>query len=194
VSPQTSTPGRPPATAPRSGARPDSSRGHAVSEAPAPGSTRWAAEQVGCTFRQADYWIRHGLMGTALAAVGSGKRRRFDDHDLEVLAALRHLASLGAIEHWLRLASAAVRAERVRPGELLVVTIAGHTLRCGPSDVPRVVSHGSDHHAAWLVRLQAFDGGRPLSLARPEGGGGAVAESRPLPASSAKARHEGRPL
>lgn len=135
------------------------------------GSTAWAADRTDATFRQIDYWARAGWLGDHHQGLGSGRRRHFTDADLEVVVALRQVASLGATERWLQHTAEAVRAERVRPGEWLLVTIAGHTLRCSPADLPRVVTRGDDHQAAWLIRLEAFDNGRPLSLARPEGGG-----------------------
>lgn len=119
-------------------------------------------DTTGAPFRQITRWGELGLLGRRHQAVGSGRHRRFDDDDLEVITSLASLSALGATEQWLRVAADLVRAERVQPGEWLLVTIAGHGLRCAPGDLPRIIHHTDGPHAAWLIPLQAFDQGRPL--------------------------------
>lgn len=170
AAPQTATPGAafPPARGSRSGAPLGTGGRRALPPTVHTGglpaddrNSEWAAALTGATYRQLDYWIRNGILGKHLASLGSGRRRTFTDVDVEIVAALVRLAALGCRGDWLSAAAAVIRSERVRPGEWLIVTIAGHALRCSPHDLPRIVTHGDDHHTAWLVPLTAFDEGRP---------------------------------
>jgi len=129
--------------------------GHRAGIGPLERSTGWAVDRTGATKRQLDYWGRGGLLGEDHHALGSGKRRRYSDADLEVIVALRHLAALGATEEWLHAGSGAVRVRRVAPGEWLTVTLDGVVDRSH-----RPFMHG--RHPAWTVPLTAFDQGRPL--------------------------------
>ena len=131
--------------------------GHRVGDGPLERSTGWAATRTGATSRQLDYWGRRGLLGDDHRSIGSGKRRRYSDVDLEVIVALRHLATLGATEHWLERGAAAVRARRVASGEWLMVLLDGETYRRGLSELAVHVDG-----PGWLVPLTAFDQGRPL--------------------------------
>lgn len=67
-----------------------------------PGDGRtWRGPQVcsltGVTYRQLDYWARTELVQPSIAgARGSGTQRLYSTRDVVVVAALRHLAQLGA--------------------------------------------------------------------------------------------------
>jgi len=68
--------------------------------APAPGeqgfSGRGAAEVVGITYRQLDYWARTDLVRPSLAdANGSGSRRRYSYRDLLELKVIKKLLDAG---------------------------------------------------------------------------------------------------
>ncbi len=67
--------------------------------APAPGEGyggRRAAEIVGITYRQLDYWARTGLIVPSLAtATGSGSRRRYSYRDLLEMRAVKSLLDAG---------------------------------------------------------------------------------------------------
>lgn len=112
-----------------------------------PWSTAWVAEHTCASYRQLDYWIRHGLVREDLMALGSGARRRFEPADVEVIHALAALADLGCTADSMEIAAAAVRARRVgAPGEWLVVTRSRMCAR-----FPDEAIEFSD--AAWVVPL-----------------------------------------
>jgi len=59
-------------------------------------SGRRAAEIVGITYRQLDYWARTDLLRPSLAdAVGSGSRRRYSYQDLLELKVMKNLLDAG---------------------------------------------------------------------------------------------------
>lgn len=53
-----------------------------------------ACRAAGITYRQLDYWTRHGYIVPYTEANGSGTRRRFDSMDVERLIEIRE-----AFEH-----------------------------------------------------------------------------------------------
>ena len=113
-----------------------------------PGSSAWVAQQTGASFRQVDYWVRHGLLGSRLQGLGSGAKRRYQPDDVEVIHALVALAALGCRDEWLAGAARAVRAARVNPaGERLIVELNGNAYR-HPIDQPTNVPG-----PAWIVSL-----------------------------------------
>lgn len=59
-------------------------------------STHDVAAATGASYRQVDYWCRTGVLAPRVAAHGSGTRRRFDDREVMVAAAVHALADLGA--------------------------------------------------------------------------------------------------
>lgn len=115
-----------------------------------PGGTRWLLELTGATARQIPYWARKGILGPDLIHIGSGHRRNWTEHDVEVVHALVQLAAMGATDQWLRIATRAVRAGRVNPaGERLVLLLDGTCFR-HPADQP-LAALGP----AWIVPLMA---------------------------------------
>lgn len=129
-------------------------------DAPAPWSTAWVAEVTGATFRQVDWWVRHGLLGDDLQGVGQGQRRRFTPAQVEAVTALAELAALGCRDRWLAAAADAVLERRVAPaGEWLVVPLEGSPQRRPIGAVGAVTG------ACWMVPLwpcTASPAGAPL--------------------------------
>lgn len=56
-------------------------------------STREACDLAGISYRQADYWARIGLIEPEAPANGSGSRRRWNRHQVLMLAALAQVGS-----------------------------------------------------------------------------------------------------
>lgn len=56
-------------------------------------TTADAAEAAGVSYRQADYWLRTGVMKVLVAAEGSGSRRAWTQDDIDVLRVLGRLST-----------------------------------------------------------------------------------------------------
>lgn len=56
-------------------------------------STHLAAQEAGVTFRQADYWVRVGVIEPTVPARGSGNSRSWSDHDVALLRVCGHIAA-----------------------------------------------------------------------------------------------------
>jgi hypothetical protein len=56
-------------------------------------STREACDLAGITYRQADYWARIGLIEPDAPARGSGSRRRWNRHQVLMLATIAQAGS-----------------------------------------------------------------------------------------------------
>lgn len=50
---------------------------------------------AGITYRQLDYWCRHGYLGDTLRGQGSGRARPFKAHHIPLAWALGRLSSIG---------------------------------------------------------------------------------------------------
>lgn len=74
----------------------------------------WSSTEVtrllGITYRQVDYWVREGLLRTALPVEGTGRPRHFDHGELVIAAALAALSAAGVTGDLLRAVSVAMRA------------------------------------------------------------------------------------
>jgi hypothetical protein len=66
---------------------------------------RWA--EFGVTYRQLDYWTRHGLLSSDPPTPGSGTARRWSETEVEVAARLVRLLAAGLS---LRVAAGVARA------------------------------------------------------------------------------------
>jgi len=79
--------------------------------------------RAGCSYRQLDYWVRHGAVTPTVAATGSGTQRGFTEADVVAVRAAARLAVLGAP---VAVLAAGARAAAL-PGapERLVVTSEG---------------------------------------------------------------------
>lgn len=51
-------------------------------------TTAELVEESGCSWRQADYWARTGLLRPCVPATGQGSRRQFDQTEVDVATAL----------------------------------------------------------------------------------------------------------
>lgn len=71
-------------------------------------STSEAARLVGCTLRQADHWVRIGLLSPHGVNGGYGSRRRWGTEEVTVLALVARLMRLGMSTSDVRLTLAAV--------------------------------------------------------------------------------------
>jgi hypothetical protein len=115
-----------------------------------------AVTVTGASLRQVNYWVINGHLGREHQDLGSGARREFSDSDLEVIAALAALASLGCTGQWLDVAADAVRASRVSVGEWLTVTLSAVTIR--HTTAVALTTSGSPR---WSIAMQAFTDGHP---------------------------------
>lgn len=67
-------------------------------------STQEAADLAGCTFRQADHWIRIGLLNPFGTGSGRGYPRLWDTEEITVLALVAKLMRLGVSTDEVRMA------------------------------------------------------------------------------------------
>ena len=60
-------------------------------------SAKEFCRQTGLTYRQVDYWVRRGVLATAVRrAPGSGYERPFDEDEVRVATVLGSLRTIGA--------------------------------------------------------------------------------------------------
>lgn len=116
---------------------------------------REAADVVGITYRQLDYWANTDLIRPSLAdARGSGTRRRYSYRDVINLAVVKALLDAGQRLERCRLAFALVRdLDDLHELYLVVVGHAVTVARTGEELMAAVRHHSSD-----VVAVLALDG------------------------------------
>lgn len=94
--------------------------------APATLSSVEVCTRAGCSYRQLDWWVRHGAITPTVGANGSGTQRRFTEADLVAVRVATRLSLLGAPA---RVRIAAAQAAAVLDvDDWLVVTRRGDVL------------------------------------------------------------------
>lgn len=91
-------------------------------------SAHETCEQVGCTYRMLDYWVRTGHVRPTVEARGSGSRRRFTRRDVRSVRLVHQLRTLGAPLNAIANASAALQDSPVEWAGVVVVTRDGDVL------------------------------------------------------------------
>lgn len=112
--------------------------------------------RAGCTYRQLDYWVRHGAITPTVAANGSGSQRRFTETDLVAVRVATRLSLLGAPAEVRVAAARAVAA--LDAHDWLVVTRQGDILSADQFAALLLSDEGSATamlvDGAWIIDLR----------------------------------------
>jgi hypothetical protein len=100
-----------------------------------------AADAIGISYRQLDYWARTNLLVPSMAtATGSGSRRRYSPADIELGRLIAALATAGSLEIARRTVTnlTAILADPHRPNGVYIAINDPHQLTTTPPADPAV--------------------------------------------------------